>query len=60
MIIAENLRDWRGKEVIDPDGGRIGELEAGELAGRHEPGIFAHYRLPFGPGAEGTRRLARH
>ncbi|MHA6783004.1 PRC-barrel domain-containing protein [Pseudonocardia saturnea] len=28
MIIAENRRDWRGKKVIDPDGARIGELEA--------------------------------
>ncbi|MHA6783003.1 hypothetical protein ACVGOW_18690 [Pseudonocardia saturnea] len=31
----------------------------GELAGRDEPGIFAHYRLPFGVAAGSARRLAR-
>lgn len=31
----------------------------GELAGQDEPGIFAHYRLPFGQVAGGARRLAR-
>lgn len=28
MFPAENLRDWRGERVIDPDGDKIGELEA--------------------------------
>jgi PRC-barrel domain protein len=28
MFPAENLRDWRGQKVIDPEGSRIGELEA--------------------------------
>ena len=28
MFPAENLRDWRGKNVIDPDGTKIGDLEA--------------------------------
>ena len=28
MFPAENLRDWRGKNVIDPEGSKIGELEA--------------------------------
>jgi hypothetical protein len=28
MFPAENLRDWRGEKVIDPDGAKIGELEA--------------------------------
>jgi hypothetical protein len=28
MFPAENLRDWRGKKVIDPEGHRIGHLEA--------------------------------
>jgi hypothetical protein len=28
MFPAENLRDWRGEKVIDPDGSKIGELEA--------------------------------
>ena len=28
MFPAENLRDWRGEKVIDPDGNKIGDLEA--------------------------------
>ncbi|MGC4938679.1 PRC-barrel domain-containing protein [Kribbella sp. DT2] len=28
MFPAENLRDWSGQKVIDPDGAKIGELEA--------------------------------
>ena len=28
MFPAENLRDWRGEKVIDPDGDKIGDLEA--------------------------------
>lgn len=28
MFPAENLRDWRGKKVIDPGGDKVGELEA--------------------------------
>jgi PRC-barrel domain len=117
MIVAENVRDWRGQKVIDPDGAKIGELEAvyvdtatdepafvtvkfgmigrhrltfvpiagatvtpdalrvrydkklvqdaptietdGELAATDEPGVFAHYELPYASGAAGERRLAR-
>lgn len=117
MIYAENLRDWRGEKVIDPDGSKIGELEAvyvdtgsdapaflsvrvgfigrhrlvfvpvvgatvapdsvrvrydkkivqdapsidtdGELDAASEPGLFAHYSLPYVTGASGERRLAR-
>ncbi|MDI6099351.1 PRC-barrel domain-containing protein [Actinoplanes sp. NEAU-A12] len=117
MFPAENLRDWRGENVIDPDGGKIGDLEAvyvdtvndepvfatvrvgfigrhrlvfvplagatvtpkavrvrydkklvgeapsidldGELAAVDEPAVFAHYGLPYGAGAPGSRRLAR-
>ena len=25
---AENIRDWQGKDVVDPAGGKIGTLEA--------------------------------
>lgn len=25
---AENIRDWRGRDVVDPDGAKIGVLEA--------------------------------
>lgn len=28
MIPAENIRDWRGRHVVDPDEAKIGELEA--------------------------------
>jgi hypothetical protein len=28
MFPAENLRDWRGKNVIDPDDTKVGDLEA--------------------------------
>ena len=117
MFPAENLRDWRGENVIDPDGDKIGDLEAvyvdtvddqpafatvrvgfigrhrlvfvplagatvtpkavrvrydkklvgdapsidldGELAAVDEPTVFAHYGLPYGAGAAGSRRLAR-
>jgi hypothetical protein len=110
MFPAENLRDWRGEKVIDPDGSKIGDLEAvyvdtgtdqpsfatvkvgfvgrhrldgatvtpgavrvrydkklvseapsidldGELAATDEPGVFAHYNLPYP--SSGERRLAR-
>jgi hypothetical protein len=117
MFPAENLRDWRGENVIDPEGNKIGELEAvyydtasdepafatvkigiigrhrlalvpllgatvtpsavrirygkklvsdapsidtdGELTAADEPGLFAHYELPYSTGATGERRLAR-
>jgi hypothetical protein len=28
MIVAENIRDWRNHGVVDPDGHKIGQLEA--------------------------------
>jgi hypothetical protein len=28
MFEAENIRDWRGHDVVDADGHKIGELEA--------------------------------
>jgi hypothetical protein len=117
MFPAENLRDWRGEKVVDPNGDKIGDLEAvyvdtatdepsfatvrvgiigrhrlvfvplngatvmpgavrvqyekkrvgdapsieldGELAATDEPRVFAHYDLPYLPGAAGERRLAR-
>jgi hypothetical protein len=116
MFPAENLRDWRGQKVIDPNGDKIGDLEAvyvdtatdepsfatvrvgiigrhrlvfvplagatvtpdavrvrydkklvgdgptidvdGELTAADEPGVFAHFELPYPAGAA-TRRLAR-
>jgi hypothetical protein len=115
MFPAENLRDWRGQKVIDPQDDKIGDLEAvyvdtatdepsfatvrigmigrhrlvfvplagatvtpdavrvrydkklvgggptidvdGELTAADEPGVFAHFELPYPVG--GARRLAR-
>lgn len=31
----------------------------GELAATDEPGLFEHYEIPYKPGANGERRLAR-
>ena len=28
MFPAENIRDWRNKDVVDPDGSKIGSLES--------------------------------
>jgi hypothetical protein len=28
MFEAENIRDWRDHDVVDPDGRKIGQLEA--------------------------------
>jgi hypothetical protein len=112
---AENIRDWRGRNVVDAAGDKIGSLEAvyvdtgtdqpsfasvevgmigrhrlvfvpldgatvapdhvrvrcdkklvksapaidtdGELLATDEPGLFAHYGLPYPD--DGQRRLAR-
>jgi hypothetical protein len=57
MFAAENLRDWRGEKVIDPDGSKIGELEAVYVdTSTDEPafatvkvGIMGRHRLTFVP-----------
>src|SRR5689334_19541324 len=57
MFPAENLRDWRGQKVIDPDGGKIGELEAVYVdTATDEPsfatvkvGMIGFHRLVFVP-----------
>jgi len=117
LFEAENIRDWRDRDVLDPDGHKIGELEAvyvdtttdepafatvkvgmigrhrlafvplagtsvgpgwirvayhkkqvkdaptidmdGELPAGDEAAVFAHYALPYAPGAAGERKLAR-
>ncbi len=51
---AENLRDWRGKPVIDPQGSRIGELEAVYVDTFNDEPAFATVRV----GMIGRRRLA--
>lgn len=117
MFEASDIREWRGHDVVDPDGHKIGVLESvyvdtgtdepffatvtvglptrrrlvfvplpgatvgpgylkvthsrstvrtapsidtdGELHATGEPDVFAHYELPYTPGAGGERRLAR-
>lgn len=62
MIPAENLRDWRGEKVIDPDGSKIGELEAVYVdTATDEPafatvrvGMIGRHRLVFVPIAGAT------
>jgi PRC-barrel domain len=62
MFTAENLRDWRGEKVIDPDGGKIGDLEAVYFdTATDEPafatvriGIIGRHRLVFVPLAGAT------
>lgn len=57
MFAAENLRDWRGQKVIDPDGSKIGELEAVYVdTATDEPafvtvkiGMIGRHRLAFAP-----------
>ena len=69
MFPAENLRDWRGEKVIDPNGDKIGELEAVYVdTATDEPsfatvrvGFIGRYRLAFVPlaGATVTPRAVR-
>lgn len=54
MFAAENIRAWRGREVIDPDGRRIGRLESVYLDTASDEPTFAAVRV----GVPGRRRLA--
>jgi hypothetical protein len=57
MFEAENIRDWRNHDVIDPDGRKIGLLEAVYVdTSTDEPsfasvriGMFGRHRLTFVP-----------
>ena len=57
MFAAENLRDWRGHTVIDPEGHKIGVLEAVYVdTASDEPyflsvkaGMMGRHRLVFVP-----------
>jgi PRC-barrel domain len=57
MFEAENIRDWRGHDVVDADGHKIGELEAVYVdTGTDEPsfgtvkvGMVGRHRLVFVP-----------
>ena len=54
MFPAENLRDWRGEDVIDPDGTKIGELEAVYVDTLTDEPAYATVRVGF----IGRHRLA--
>ncbi len=57
MFEAENIRDWRDYDVVDPDGGKIGQLEAVYVdTGTDAPaflsvktGMIGRHRLTFVP-----------
>ena len=53
MFEAENIRDWRNHDVIDPDGHKIGELEAVYVDTSTDQPAFASVRI----GMVGRRRL---
>ncbi|WP_433831356.1 PRC-barrel domain-containing protein [Actinoplanes sp. CA-015351] len=47
MFPAENLRDWRGENVVDPDGDKIGDLEAVYVDTVNDEPAFATVRVGF-------------
>ncbi len=57
MFEADNIRDWRGRDVIDPGGSKIGQLEAIYVSTTDDlpafatvrVGIIGRYRLAFVP-----------
>jgi hypothetical protein len=57
MFEADNIRDWRGQNVVDPDGEKIGSLEAVYVdTASDEPtfatvtvGMIGRHRLVFVP-----------
>jgi hypothetical protein len=57
MFEADNIRDWRDHDVVDPDGNKIGQLEAIYVdTGTDQPafasvktGIIGRHRLTFVP-----------
>lgn len=62
MFEADNLRDWRDHDVVDPDGNKIGRLEAIYVdTGNDLPvfvsvktGMIGRHRLTFVPLAGAT------
>jgi len=47
MFPAENLRDWRGLKIIDPDGDKIGDLEAVYVDTASDKPSFVTVRVGF-------------
>ena len=54
MFPAENLRDWRGEMVIDPDDNKLGDLEAVDVDTATDQPAFATVKI----GIIGRHRLA--
>jgi PRC-barrel domain protein len=54
MFAAENLRDWRGRKVIDQSGSKIGDLEAIYVDTATDEPAFATVKI----GMVGRHRLA--
>ncbi len=53
MFEADNIRDWRQHDVVDPDGNRIGELESVYVDTATDMPAFASLRI----GIIGRHRL---
>ncbi len=53
MFPAENIRDWRGKAIVDDGGDKIGEMEAVYVDTRTDDPAFATVRV----GMVGRHRL---
>src|SRR3954466_8966998 len=41
MIPIENIADWKGQEVVDPNGEKLGKLEEGYYDGETDEPAFA-------------------
>jgi hypothetical protein len=54
MFQADNIRDWRDHDVVDPDGSKIGQLEAVYVDTGTDMPSFASVKT----GMAGRRRLA--
>jgi hypothetical protein len=53
MFEADNIRDWRDRDVIDPEGHKIGQLEGVYFDTASDTPAFASVRV----GMVGRRRL---
>jgi hypothetical protein len=53
MFEAENLRDWRDHDVVDPEGDKVGQLEAVYVDTGSDAPAFASVRI----GMIGRHRL---
>ncbi|MDD7968758.1 PRC-barrel domain-containing protein [Actinomycetospora lemnae] len=45
MIPAENIRDWRNRPVVDPDGSKIGTLDAVYVDTLGDEPVFATVKI---------------